>query len=346
MSDPVTNVEIEDVLSSIRRLVSDDSRREPRQTARPRADRFVLTPALRVEADNHDDLNIDASEDAPKETQTLADPAPDAGAQPIDPVEFDSIVYDDLDGEASENTKIQDHEIDMLSKLVEQELARSLDPEMDTDDGPSREPEDRSHSSALDSATPELLVLGEAEVAHSEALQDGEADVETAPKPEIDQSLAQKISELENLISRMAEAPQSQDADQTLEPTATDQNAGLDTDETPESDAAVFHRSASAVEFTPAAPAPAHEEETSPEMEMGAEAQVEPVETPVSRGEDDHQVDATEDAVTFDETMLRDLVARLVKEELHGALGERITRNVRKLVRREVHRQLTARDQD
>lgn len=43
---------------------------------------------------------------------------------------------------------------------------------------------------------------------------------------------------------------------------------------------------------------------------------------------------------TLDEDALRDLVADIVRQELQGALGERITRNVRKLVRREIHRAL------
>jgi cell pole-organizing protein PopZ len=42
----------------------------------------------------------------------------------------------------------------------------------------------------------------------------------------------------------------------------------------------------------------------------------------------------------IDEDRLRDLVAELVRQELQGVLGERITRNVRKLVRREIHRVL------
>ena len=41
---------------------------------------------------------------------------------------------------------------------------------------------------------------------------------------------------------------------------------------------------------------------------------------------------------------LRDLVAEVVREELNGALGERLTRNVRKLVRAEIARTLAARD--
>ncbi|MFV1594857.1 hypothetical protein VWZ88_20075 [Phaeobacter sp. JH20_36] len=44
----------------------------------------------------------------------------------------------------------------------------------------------------------------------------------------------------------------------------------------------------------------------------------------------------------LDEQALRELVSEIVREELQGALGERITRNVRKLVRREIHRALSA----
>lgn len=51
------------------------------------------------------------------------------------------------------------------------------------------------------------------------------------------------------------------------------------------------------------------------------------------------------DAV-IDEDMLRDIVAEIVREELQGVLGERITRNVRKLVRREIQRALTVQEFD
>lgn len=50
------------------------------------------------------------------------------------------------------------------------------------------------------------------------------------------------------------------------------------------------------------------------------------------------------DEAVLDEEMLRDMVAEFVREELQGALGERITRNVRKLVRAEIQRALAARD--
>ncbi len=48
----------------------------------------------------------------------------------------------------------------------------------------------------------------------------------------------------------------------------------------------------------------------------------------------------------IDEAMLRDIVRDILREELQGALGERITRNVRKLVRAEVSRALTNRAYD
>ncbi|QCO54910.1 hypothetical protein EOK75_03385 [Pseudorhodobacter turbinis] len=48
----------------------------------------------------------------------------------------------------------------------------------------------------------------------------------------------------------------------------------------------------------------------------------------------------------IDDKVLRDLVRDLIREELSGSLGERITRNVRKLVRAEINRAITARNLD
>ncbi|MFC3087356.1 hypothetical protein [Tabrizicola soli] len=48
----------------------------------------------------------------------------------------------------------------------------------------------------------------------------------------------------------------------------------------------------------------------------------------------------------MDEAELHDLVREILRQELQGSLGERITRNVRKLVRAEVNRALAARSLD
>ena len=52
----------------------------------------------------------------------------------------------------------------------------------------------------------------------------------------------------------------------------------------------------------------------------------------------------TDAEVVLDEDMLREMVSDIVRKELQGSLGERITRNVRKLVRREIYRALETRD--
>lgn len=54
--------------------------------------------------------------------------------------------------------------------------------------------------------------------------------------------------------------------------------------------------------------------------------------------------DAGHPGMLFDEEVLRDLVRDLIREELSGSLGERITRNVRKLVRAEIARALALRE--
>lgn len=58
-------------------------------------------------------------------------------------------------------------------------------------------------------------------------------------------------------------------------------------------------------------------------------------------------VDGADETAILDEEMLRALVSDIVRQELQGALGDRvIARNVRKVVRREVSRALGPRDHD
>ncbi len=69
----------------------------------------------------------------------------------------------------------------------------------------------------------------------------------------------------------------------------------------------------------------------------------------VNEGEADDGQDAGGDdlfdplnASEIDIDMLRDMVSEIIREELRGTLGERITRNLRQLVRREIERALEA----
>lgn len=104
------------------------------------------------------------------------------------------------------------------------------------------------------------------------------------------------------------------------------------------------------------APEPEPEAETAAEPEVAETEAAEVVEDAVAEAEEEPAEatsEASEDNVfddelseVFDEEMLRDLVSEFVRKELQGELGERITRNVRKLVRREINRALAARDFD
>ncbi|QCP85068.1 hypothetical protein EYE35_05045 [Cereibacter sphaeroides] len=53
---------------------------------------------------------------------------------------------------------------------------------------------------------------------------------------------------------------------------------------------------------------------------------------------------ASEGALDLEDDRLRAMVQAVIREELQGELGERITRNIRKLIRAEIHRALLARN--
>ena len=80
--------------------------------------------------------------------------------------------------------------------------------------------------------------------------------------------------------------------------------------------------------------APAHEPRRTTYEDLRDEASMEP--------EDMLGQDAPIATNGFDEEALRGLVRDMIRQELQGVLGERITRNVRKLVRREIQRALAA----
>ncbi len=85
-------------------------------------------------------------------------------------------------------------------------------------------------------------------------------------------------------------------------------------------------------------------EETVPENEVAAESELQD-NAPETATYGYDEVDYTSDSDTYlDEEALRELVSEMVRSELQGELGDRITRNVRKLVRREIHRALASRD--
>ncbi len=329
MNDPVTNVEIEDVLSSIRRLVSENARAErlpdvsePRaQTAESAEDPvqakpeikaqeaqiLVLTPALRVEDDAGD-----------------VDEAPiDTGADDVAGDDLQALIDDIAEENAVES---------VLDDLVEDA----------GEDGDATGPGGLSFVHSDDAAhAPEMSTLEdriaglEAAVAEREDNwePDGIGDDENAGAPV--ESLNWEDSDV--TVSRWEAEEAMEEAelvsDQAVEP-PMDLSEFADTDiET--------GAQADAVYAEPA-PEPEAEFQTEPEPEDWADE----ADPQLSQGlEPDTDLFGGEESL-IDEDILRDMVAEIVRQELQGSLGERITRNVRKLVRREIHRSLAARELD
>ncbi|MFC3615653.1 hypothetical protein ACFORG_18010 [Lutimaribacter marinistellae] len=279
MSDPVTKSEIEDVLSSIRRLVSEETRSEPRGKARPepvKHDRLVLTPALRV-----------------GETEEDAEPE-EPERNPIDP----EAPWSDPEATLYEAA----HVIAGEARLEAQS--------------------DESEPMML---RPEDVVPDTAGV---EVSLSDEEDQAASPDVEFE-SLSARFEALETAISETA--------DDEWEPDGSDED--------------VYGGSVEEIEWED------HDPEVTADVSFDEKtAATPPVEEPapskdaVLTDAEDEDVDDqgafSLDEAVMDEEMLRELVADIVRQELQGALGERITRNVRKLVRREIHRALTAQEFD
>lgn len=342
MSDPVTNAEVEDVLSSIRRLVSQDKRPLNRAKAdAPSADKLVLTPSLRVS--NEAPLK-DAYKPQSQATEWTDTPAEDdrdvRSAAPTEASTPAEAVEEDI-GDLLSNDPDDDDDFYLLADAdtfgdegddddVQASASGAVDPGVDGDNdlAPSEPPQTAPQN------RPDMLSLGASELVE-----------DAAPAPD---RLSAKIAALESAISRIPEnwepdtAGEGDYSGSEAPAMAWEDDIDLDATGAPLAD---DHRDSDASEKT-AATAP--EPNTAMYFEDDGD-----VEDDRFDDEDIKQPDSQANASSalglggeefMDEEMLRDLVADIVRSELQGALGERITRNVRKLVRREIHRALTAQD--
>ncbi|MEI4195964.1 hypothetical protein [Roseovarius sp. E0-M6] len=306
MSDPVTNVEIEDVLSSIRRLVSNEekhppTRHDPVQQGGDDAqnadespvdgDRLVLTPSLRVDNSKVPEPDIQ-DPDEPDEERDLANDR-STGSDEADAAD---------EGQASD---VRDAEEETPSDDADTpEAAR-------TETGPTEETQ----------ATPE-------------------------PEGESEAALKARVAAMEAVVA-------SRDEQWEPDGTTDDAYSGSAGEPLPWEDFDPDEAEAKGTSDTEEKPDFGHAD--SGEMWDSADVpEHEPMADPAPMGDADDlglkeegNADLSEETPPediLDEDALRDLVADIVREELQGALGERITRNVRKLVRREVHRALAIQD--
>ncbi|SDH63993.1 hypothetical protein [Alloyangia pacifica] len=421
MSDPVTNVEIEDVLSSIRRLVSEDSREDPASDAREAArsaptGRLVLTPALRVQ-------------DAAPRSQEPATPEHDAPAAHAAPFPTRLVPSEEERAEAERN-----HPAAGRAAEVEE-----------VEEAPFIEVDDSAEEQVTEATIADFFSLKLREVPPASPPTARNAQDESEPK---EGSLAQKIAELEEMIARSTHEFESETGEEAPAAIFRHQPIAKDAEDldVPAADASGAEPAAAEAPVTvTSAPAPADEaaldeapsaatpvvlpEDEDPELagrpmpepelvdepfifgsspdrvqdEVAAETDASapladlnepeaaaqetleavdpepaPARRPVKilrnpvwqRSQSNLRNDTPEerrplrdapvadeqapnDAVLgdalptgLDEARLRQLVAEVVREELQGALGERVTRNVRKLVRRELQRILASEELD
>lgn len=299
MSDPVTNVEIEDVLSSIRRLVREGGGavshttppvqlqtpaafKVPGQVAgdaskfsAPPPGRFVLTPALRV------------AEAAPQRDEAL----PEDEAQAADDVlpQASDAGEADLDQTLSEVVQ---------SDFVTEEMAQTP-----------------IITSALDDIEPRMRASDRAaglELAVTARTGDWEPDgSEDVPVMDWAQTMAEDAPIFRSRQSHPARIDR---------------------------DASVIDPEQVMQSFLRDIPADAR-------GDPPADAAPSLTDSPgTSLREDFAAYLGSDKALT--ETALRALIVQIVHEELQGSLGERITRNVRKLVRREINRMIVSDDLD
>lgn len=303
MSDPVTNVEIEDVLSSIRRLVSDGDKARTRDSAPVEAadetavedvqpventpesapvaastDRLVLTPAFLV-VDGDNDLRHQQPEHTEENAEHTAEDASDEEWQEEDwPGHSEGDAPDDVSEDPLP-----------LTEMVFEDV-----------DEPAGEPETTDRSGLV-------ATIAELEA----AISAGEDDYEPDGSEAMSETIAWPGASARGMDA-VEDADVSEDTSDAAAPDEEDVTATFE------------HRGP---------------DEAQPSVEAADE-------TADEYGDDDLDGLLEAGGATLDEDALRALVSEVVREELTGPLGERITRNVRKLVRREIYRILSSQEFD
>jgi hypothetical protein len=412
MSDPVTHAEIEDVLSSIRRLVSEDTRSD--EAAPHPAARLVLTPALRVQdgpATTEDHQDQDGAAPAAAPVASAAQSAADTGSATLaeipDP-DLSAPAPEDFAAEpplAFHHRRLYPDQTTTDQAAASEDVAAAQRVEADaasvaqadaaeTGEGqaPWGRPGATLFAAAADAAEHEEAPEGEGLAAEpcaanpsevsefngTHAAADPAPEAATAEAPETaarsegaaqTESVAHRAASVVRKIAEMEARSQGQAAgapEPVWEPDSKTEGpfASIGPDVIVWRDEPVREKPLSSVApqsaELAAAVQPAKAAEQPAQPAASAEAREE---APATQSAESDEVEAlTASAATeaamdalaaeaeangeayLDEDGLRELVASIVREELQGALGERITRNVRKLVRREIHRALAAHD--
>ena len=389
MSEPVSNAEVEDVLSSIRRLVSEDKRPlqssnsaperaeplvAPPKSAAPEADAEISAPAPDPSVASGDFAPHVPQQPTASADKAAGDPSPKerpffSARKPITPprekapeTAADRLVLTQALRVATSDGK------DRPQPTASQEVEEKAGPEISPFDYDMLH-DDPADLHAEDYAAPEdAPAQPEADPSAQDSREEppvAEPDqpfasarfTHTEP-PKAERKLSDKIAALETAIGQISDnwepdSPGDDDYSGTEPPAMAWEDDVEDDVEAPQPEASQSEApqpEAPRTEAEPEAseapafrrPTPEIEEQVRRFADSGPRAP-EPAPRPAEAAPDAAGGLGVEDQF-LDEEALRDLVTEIVRAELQGALGERITRNVRKLVRREIHRAMTAQD--
>lgn len=324
----------------------------PEAKAPQEPDALVLTPALRVHEGGR---TKPESRDAAPEPEAL-DAAPEALGQ--EPEGIEEAPYEEALYEEAPFEEAVDEAEDVLVAL-------------DAVVGDAEESADLGRPDELPEAPAEPETL-EAKIAALEALISGSNDSTPAARAKA-APVQEEAQVAESVEDTGAPEPAEEDfaaeatQDDLAEDTAEEAIAWEDHLAEPEESAEAHHSEEAEdalvmpqpVEVAPSE-AEAPEEDTratDPFVFVSRHSTPGPEAQPVEEANAEDASDAYEDDTSatllaegtpayIDEEALRDMVVEIVREELQGALGERITRNVRRLVRREIHRALASQELD
>lgn len=393
MSDPVSNREIEDVLSSIRRLVSVEKRGDGQDTS-ARHDTSPGTVADHAEDASQDRVAADADDDklvltpsfrvmdTHEEPEDMSGSLPERGEDSLSLEQWHVSPADtDAESAASSDTGNDDSEAEpqqAASQNEEEASAQTSDhadaaQEVQEDDEHMAEAEAVAEGEETGDADRELEKrIAEVEAAVAAQHDDWETEAEGP-----DDYYAQRAEPLpwedytsETYISPAAggsvddpdwaEAREDKDMSPDTDPQQEDDPSQDATSTEAEILAAMRKSRTEALSRSGMADVADNASEETIDFASSRGRDISPDEGPPGQemqedtaGSDSDTGDNSdgptdwykEDAI-LDEDALRDLVADIVRQELQGTLGERITRNVRKLVRREIHRAMIGQDFD
>lgn len=277
MSDPVSATEIEDVLTSIRRLVMENASVQSKTEAELPA-KLVLTPAFRVDKDYEAAMASHQRDSKVVELSAAMRVHPSPATDEADEAPMVEIDLDAPVAPGSLESRIAELEAAVDESVVDFEPDGSEAPDI-----------------------PERMILPSGEEdGDSEALADPQQD--DAEADEVEETLEAEDAEPAPEEALVVEEPMTAERER-IDP-AEAETAELASDEADWEDV-----------------------------------------PPASNGHLHFQSEADEGAF-LDEDALHEMVVQIVRDELKGPIGERITHNVRRMVRREIALALSLNDID